>query len=140
VRGSLAVLLTLFALAGCAGGGSQQRGGRLSKEQYLSALQALPAPMRTGSTGAPVVGLVVSGTITNGGKTPLRCSTSAFVVISSSDDVAPSAEFCAMPLLAPAQSTYFNASFPTAPRDDLQLRFEHGDGTYEVHALIVPPG
>lgn len=131
----------MMVLAGCAGGGDAHRGGQLSKQQYLSALEAIPAPMRTGQTSAPMVGLVVSGTITNDGRTPLRCSPSEFVLVSSSNgEVAPSAQFCAVPSIAPQQSTYFNATFNAPPRDDLQLRFEHGDGTYEIHDLAVPPG
>lgn len=135
-----AVLMILVALAGCAGA-SARRGGHLSKQQYLSALQVIPAPMRTGSTGAPIVGLLVSGTITNDGKTPLACSRSAFVLVRSGQgDVPPAAQFCALPSIAPQQSTFFNATFAAAPRDDWQLRFEHGDGSYEIHDLIVPPG
>lgn len=136
------VLAALVLLAGCAGGGSAHRGGTLSKQHYLSAVQAIPAPMRTGSTGAPMVGLVVSGTITNDGSAPLRCSASEFVLVSTSsgDDVAPSAQFCAVPAIAPQQSSYFSVTFAAAPRDDLQLRFEHGDGSYEIHDLAVPPG
>lgn len=135
-----AILTALIVLAGC-GGGATHRGGQLSKQQYLSAIQVIPAPMRTGSTNAPMVGLIISGTITNGGTVPLRCSPSAFVLVRKDDgDVAPSAQFCAAPAIAPQQSTFFNATFAAAPRDDLQLRFEHGDGTYEIHDLAVPPG
>lgn len=135
-----AIAATLILLAGCSGG-SAHRGGQLSKQQYLSAIQTIPAPMRTGATGAPIVGLVVSGTITNDGSEPLQCSRSAFVLVRSGDgDVSPTAQFCALPSIAPQQSTFFNATFAAAPRDDWKLRFEHGDGTYEVHDLIVPPG
>lgn len=129
-----------LVVAGCSGGGDRS-GGRLAKQQYLSAVQAVPAPMRTGSTGAPIVGLVVSGTITNGGNAPLQCTRSAFVLIRSGDnDVSPAAQFCALPSIAPRQSTYFNATFAAPPRDDWQLRFEHADGSYEIHQLAVPPG
>lgn len=135
-----AIAATLILLAGCSGG-SAHRGGQLSKQQYLSAIQTIPAPMRTGATGAPIVGLVVSGTITNDGSEPLQCSRSAFVLVRPGDgDVSPTAQFCALPSIAPQQSTFFNATFAAAPRDDWKLRFEHGDGTYEVHDLIVPPG
>lgn len=98
--------------------------------------------MRTGATGAPMVGIVVSGTITNDGRAPLRCSATEFILVSSSgaSDVAPSAQFCMVPTLAPQQSSYFSATFPAPPRDDLQLRFEHADGSYEIHDLAVPPG
>jgi hypothetical protein len=126
-------------LAGCAGGA--QRGGELSKLQYLSAIEAVPAPMRTGATGAPIVGLVISGTITNDGKTPMQCSRSAFLLVRSGDgDVTPSGQYCALPSIAPQQSTFFNVTFAAPPRDDWQLRFEHGDGSYEIHDLAVPPG
>lgn len=131
----------MVVLAGCAGGTDAHRGGRLSKQQYLSAIQAVPAPMRTGQTGAPMVGLIVSGTITNDGRAPLRCSASEFVLVSASgSDVAPSGQFCATPIIPPQQSSYFNATFPAPPRDDWQLRFEHFDGSYEIHDLAVPPG
>jgi hypothetical protein len=133
------ILAALMLLAGC--GGGEHRGGTLSKEQYLSAIQVVPAPMRTGATGAPIVGLVISGTLTNDGNTPLQCSRSEFVLVRSNDnDVAPSGQYCESPSVAPQQSTFFNATFAAPPRDDWQLRFEHGDGTYEVHDLAVPPG
>jgi hypothetical protein len=134
-----AILAALTLLAGC--GAGEHRGGTLSKQQYLSAIQVVPAPMRTGATGAPIVGLVISGTLTNDGNTPLQCSRSEFVLVRSNDsDVAPSGEYCESPSVAPQQSTFFNATFAAPPRDDWQLRFEHGDGTYEVHDLAVPPG
>lgn len=135
----LATITALVLLGGCAAGNTS-RGGTLAKTQYLSAVQAIPAPLRNGSTGAPIVGIVVSGTITNAGTTALQCSRSEFVLIRPGDgDVAPAAEFCAMPSIEPKQSAYFNATFAAPPRDDWKLRFEHGDGTYEVHDLIVPP-
>lgn len=136
----LAALAVLALLAGCAGGTSQ-RAGRLSKVQYLSAVQVIPEPMRTSGSGAPIVGLVVSGTITNDGATALQCTHADFVLVRAGDnDVAPTGEFCAEPSIAPQQSTYFNVTFAAAPRDDWQLRFEHGDGSYEIHQLDVPPG
>jgi hypothetical protein len=136
----LGFLCAALLLAACSGA-QADRGGHLAKEHYLSAIQAVPAPVRTGVSGAPMVGLVVSGTITNGSKTAFQCSRSAFVLVRSGDgDIAPLAEFCMTPTLAPKQSTYFNATFPAPPRDDWQLRFEHGDGSYEVHSLAVPPG
>lgn len=116
------------------------RGGHLSKQQYLSAIQAVPAPVRTGVSGAPMIGLVISGTITNAGDAALLCSRSSFVLIRTGDgDIAPLAQFCTTPTVAPQQSTYFNATFAAPPRDDWQLRFEHGDGSYEIHSLAVPP-
>lgn len=135
-----AVLLAVaLVITGCSGG-TAQRGGQLSKQQYLSALEVVPAPMRTGATGAPIIGLVVSGTITNDGKTPMQCSRSSFVLLHHGDsDIPPASQFCGLPSIAPQQSTYFNATFAAAPRDDWQLRFEHGDGSYELHDLIVPP-
>jgi hypothetical protein len=136
-----AVLAICIVLAGCASGGDTQRAGRLSKQQYLSAIEAMPAPMRTGSTGAPIVGLAISGTLTNDGKVPLHCSSAAFVLVRAGDgDVTPTGEFCTVPSIAPQQSTYFNVTFAAPPRDDWQLRFEHGDGSYEIHDLAVPPG
>jgi hypothetical protein len=135
-----AVIAALVLLAGCAGTAAH-RGGKLSPEQYLSAIQTVPAPMRNGSSGAPLVGLMISGTITNDGTTPLQCTRASFVLVRSGDgDVSPTAEFCALPSIAPQQSTFFNATFAAAPRDDWKLRFEHSDGTYEIHDLIVPPG
>lgn len=137
----IALLLTtaLAVLTACSGG-SAERGGTLAKTQFLSAIQVVPAPMRTGSTGAPIVGLVVSGTITNDGSSALECTRSNFVLVSPAEsDVAPTAEFCALPSIPPKQSAYFNATFAAPPRDDWKLRFEHGDGSYEVHDLNVPP-
>jgi hypothetical protein len=135
-----AILAVTLLLVGCAGGGTQ-RGGELSKQQYLSALEAIPAPMRTGATGAPMVGLTISGTITNDGKTPLQCSRSAFILVRQGDgDVTPAGQYCALPTIPPQQSTFFNVTFAAPPRDDWQLRFEHGDGSYEIHDLAVPPG
>lgn len=135
------ILAVLVLLAGCSGAGGEHRGGTLSKQQYLSALEVIPAPMRTSATGAPIVGLSISGTLTNDGSTPLPCSRSAFILVRSGDnDVPPSAQFCQTPTLAPQQSTFFNATFAAPPRDDWQLRFEHGDGSYEIHDLAVPPG
>lgn len=89
-----------------------------------------------------MVGVVVSGTITNDGRAPLRCSPAEFVLVNSQaqNDVAPSSQFCLLPSIAPQQSSYFSATFAAAPGDDLQLRFEHGDGSYEIHDLAVPPG
>jgi hypothetical protein len=136
-----AILAGVMLLAGCAAGGGAQRGGQLSKQQYLSALEAIPAPMRTGATGAPIVGLSISGTITNDGTTPLQCSRSAFVLVRAGDsDVLPAGQFCAVPSIQPQQSTFFNVTFAAPPRDNWQLRFEHGDGSYEIHDLAVPPG
>ncbi len=118
-----AIPLLLFLMAGCAGG-RPQSGGRLAKVHYLSAIEAVPAPMRTGASGAPIEGLIVSGTITNDGKAPLTCSPGEFVLVrAGSGDVSPSSEFCALPSIAPNQSTYFNATFAAAPRDDLQSAF-----------------
>ncbi len=134
------LITALAVLAGCAAQQSHG-GGTLSKEQFLSALQAVPAPMKTSAGSAPMVGLVVSGTITNDGKNAMQCSPGEFVLVrDGGNDIAPSAQFCGVPSIAPQQSTYFNATFPAPPRDDWQLRFEHGDGSYEVHDLIVPPG
>lgn len=127
-------------LAACASGGAGH-GGRLSKVRYLSAIEAVPAPMRNGATGAPVIGLVVSGTVTNAGRAPLHCSANMFLLVNArGDDMAPTTGFCAVARLPVQQSTYFNATFVAAPGDRLKLRFEHGDGSYEVHDLAVPPG
>jgi hypothetical protein len=135
-----AIFGIVFLLTAC-GGGSTQHGGTLAKTQYLSALEVIPAPIKNGSTGAPMMGLVVSGTLTNGGKAPMICSRDAFVLVHGSDgDITPAAQFCTAQEIAPQQSTYFNATFAAPPRDDWQLRFEHGDGSYEVHDLAVPPG
>jgi hypothetical protein len=135
-----AVIIVLALLTGCASGNAAQR-GQLSKVHYLSALEVIPAPMRTAGSGAPIEGLVISGTITNDGTAPLECSAGEFVLMrTGGDDVIPSSQFCAVPSIAPQQSTYFNATFAIAPRDDLRLRFEHADGSYELHDLVVPPG
>jgi hypothetical protein len=142
VRKTALVLAAAALLTGCANGNAaQQRAGRLSKVQYLSALEVIPAPMRAGSSAAPVEGLVISGTITNDGTSPLQCSVAEFVLVRPGGDaVIPSSQFCAVPSIAPQQSSYFNATFAATPQDDLRLRFEHGDGSYELHDLVVPPG
>lgn len=138
---SAAILTALAVLGGCSAGGTH-RGGHLSNVQYLSAIQSVPAPMRTGSSGAPIVGLAVSGTITNDGKVPMHCSSASFVLVRNSGGaaIAPASQFCGLPSIAPQQSTYFNATFVAAPNREWKLRFEHGDGSYEMHDLIVPPG
>ena len=135
----IVLFLLVGVLGGCASGNASQH-GHLSKVEYLSALEVIPAPMRTNSS-APVEGLIVSGTITNDGDTPLKCSAVEFVLMQAGGtDVIPSTQFCAVPSIAPQESSYFNATFATAPRDDLRLRFNHGDGSYELHDLVVPPG
>lgn len=95
---------------------------------------------RNGKSGAPVAALTVSGTITNTDSTPMQCSASSFVLVNANGNaVLPSAEWCDMPSIPPKQSGFFSATFSTSESDNLQLRFEHPDGSYEAHELIIPP-
>jgi hypothetical protein len=131
-------LPALLLVAACSG---NTRHAAVSAHDELSALQAVPVRVRTSAAAAPVGGLAVSGTITNNGRRPLRCSALAlYVVDPNGNAVAPASQFCDVPSIAPDQSGYFSATFDTQRTEDLQLRFEHGDGSYETHDLIVPPG
>ena len=95
--------------------------------------------MRNGASGAPVSGVSVGGYLVNEGTAPMRCRASAFILIDETGNaVTPQSLFCTVPLLGPHLSTPFTAQFTTMQGRRLQLRFEHPDGTYEAHALIVP--
>lgn len=131
---SLAVCLLL---AGCSGGGSAQRATELAKASYIVNVEAMPTPMRTGSSGAPMMGLAVSGNITNTGGKPLPCSANQFVLVHSGSDIAPATAFCSASSIAPRQSAYFHATFLAPPKGTIQLHFEHGDGSYEVAQVTL---
>ena len=134
----LAPLFAVLVLAGCAQ--SAKSAARVSARQDISALQAMQGPLRGAKSGAPLNVVNVSGTLTNKDSTPIACSGTQFVLLDSRGNAfTPSAQWCDTPSIAPGQSAYFNASFPVAAGDDLQLRFEHSDGSYETHNLIVPP-
>jgi hypothetical protein len=136
VRRLCAVVFAL-AVAGCWGGGAH---ARVAAHDDLSAIQAIPVQLRNGGSGAPVSGVNVTGTITNSGSKPLRCTAIAFLLVDDRGNaVSPSSQFCEVQILAPNDSAYFNATFPTQETDNLQLRFEHPDGSYETHDLAVPP-
>lgn len=125
-------------LSACAQG--SQHHARVSAHPALSSIQAMPAPIRNGTSGAPTQGIQVSGTITNTGSTSLRCRpTEFFLVDAQGNAIAPSSQWCDLPAIAPQQSGTFNATFPISPTAHLELRFEHPDGTYESHPLTLPP-
>jgi len=132
------VFVASFVLVAC--GANTRNRGHLSAHQDLSAIQTAHTPLGTGAAGAPINGLVVSGTITNRGATPLRCRASQFLLVDQRGDaVAPRAQWCAVPSIGPRRWARFSATFTTTERAHLQLRFEHPDGSYESHALSDPP-
>lgn len=136
-----AVLAACLLFAGCSGGGgSAHRGGAPAKVSYLVNVEGAPAPMRTSSSGAPMMGLSVSGNITNTGTAPLPCSPSQFVLMRAGSDITPTSAFCGVPSIAPQHSAYFHATFLAPPSGALTLRFEHGDGTYETQRIAVSAG
>jgi len=86
------------------------------------------------------MGVTISGTITNTDAQPLRCNAIAFLLVDARGDaLAPATHFCDMPAIAPNDSGYFSATFDPRTTDDLHLRFQHPDGSYETHDVIVPP-
>lgn len=96
--------------------------------------------MRNGSSGAPVSGVTVTGTITNHGASALHCrSNSFFLTTDGKGALTPATQWCDAPAIAPSTSAQFTLTFATPPRDGLTLRFEHPNGTYETHELILPP-
>ncbi len=134
-----ALLAAAFVLAGCTGNSAQQHRARRSASDDLSAIQATNAPVRNGS-GAPVDALVVSGTITNTSAAPLRCRATSFLLVDENGNAyAPSSQWCDVPAIGPSQSAGFSATFRAPQTPHLELRFEHPDGTYEAHALHLPP-
>ncbi len=121
MRAALVVAAAAFALAGCAGAGNHR--ARLAAHADLSALQTSLIAVRNGASGAPVNGLLVSGTITNTGPAMLRCRLSAFLLIEENGNaVAPSSQWCDVPAIAPTRSARFSATFP----QPAQLRVECG--------------
>lgn len=88
----------------------------------------------------PVNVLFVSGTITNTGSSAMSCSATNFLLVAPNGNaIAPSAQWCDVPSIPPKQSAFFNATFAATNTDNVQLRFVHPDGSYEVHDLIIPP-
>ena len=139
MRRAGALFAAILLFSGCSGGRTQHR-AHLSALQDLSEIQATRTALRNGASGAPMSGVVVSGTITNTGSTPLRCRATAFLLLDSSGNaLMPRTQFCDVPSIGPHRSAGFSATFTTTDPAQLQLRFEHPDGTYETHALIVPP-
>ena len=138
MRAAAALLAAAFVLAGCASSGAQHK-ARRSASDDLSAIQATNAPVRNGS-GAPIDALVVSGTITNTGSSPLLCRATSFLLVDKNGNAyAPSAQWCDVPSIGPSRSAGFSATFRAVQKPNLELRFEHPDGTYEAHALHFPP-
>ena len=132
-----AALCAALILAGCSGSAHQ---AKIAAHDDLSAIQAVSAELRGSGSSAPVTGLTVSGTITNTDGQPLHCGTNTFLIVDESGKaVSPASQFCDQPAIAPSESGYFSATFNTQETDNLQLRFEHPDGSYETHDLIVRP-
>lgn len=135
-----AALILLLAASGCAGASSAQK-AKVAAHDDLSAIQAIQRTGRNGKSGAPVPVVFVSGTITNTGTSALHCNATAFLLVDPSGNaITPATQWCDTPSIAPQQSAFFNATFqPGGKTDNLQLRYVHPDGTYEVHDLIIPP-
>ncbi|MGZ3499184.1 MAG: hypothetical protein ACXVAK_16725 [Vulcanimicrobiaceae bacterium] len=126
----------LRAAAGCGGSSTH---AHEAKNADLSAITAVATNgVRNGSSGAPVAGVIVSGTVTNTDTQPLRCSNTAFVLMSGSDAILPASAWCAAPSLEPGQSAMFTATFASPPTGQLALQLTHPDGSYERHDLDVP--
>lgn len=139
MRALAGVASGMLFLAGCGGAAHSTR--TIAPRDDISALQAVQnVPMRNGATGAPIEGLTVSGTITNTDTSLLRCRANAFLLIAPSGAaIAPSLQWCDVPAIAPDHSAEFTATFVTPAHQNLQLRFEHPNGTYETHNVILPP-
>ena len=138
MRRAGALALTIV-LAACAGGGDTQK-ARIAAHDDLSAIQAVQRSQRNGKSGAPVNVIFISGTITNTGSASMGCSANAFLLVAPDGNAtAPATQWCDVPSIAPKQSAFFNATFAATPNDNLQLRFVHPDGSYEVHDVILPP-
>lgn len=136
-----AALLLLLAAGGCAGSASSSQKAKIAARDDLSAIQAIQRLAHNGKSGAPVSVVFISGTITNTGTAALHCNANAFLLVDPNGNaIAPAAQWCDSPSIAPQQSAFFNATFqPGGSTDNLQLRYVHPDGSYEVHDLILPP-
>lgn len=134
-----AALMLLLAAGGCAASSSQK--AKVAARDDLSAIQAIQRTARNGKSGAPVNVVFISGTITNTDKSALHCNATAFLLVDPSGNaITPATQWCDTPSIAPAQSAFFNATFqPGGNTDNLQLRYVHPDGSYEVHDLVIPP-
>lgn len=135
-----AALVLLLAASGCAGSSATQK-AKIATRDDLSAIQAVQRTAHNGKSGAPVDVVFISGTITNTGTAALHCNANAFLLVDPSGNaIAPATQWCDAPSIAPQQSAFFNATFqPGGSTENLQLRYVHPDGTYEVHDLILPP-
>lgn len=128
---------SVILLASCS---APVKHARVAARDEISAIQVIPTQMRTAGSAAPVDALAISGTITNDGRKALRCNALTFFVIDGQGNaVAPVSQYCAEIAIPPQHSGYFNATFGTTQIDDLSLRYEHPDGSYENHELVVPP-
>jgi hypothetical protein len=138
VRGSGVLLAALAFLSGCTA--TAEHRSYVSAQQDISEIQTQRTLLGNGASGAPVDGVVVSGEITNVGSSPLRCNASAFLLTDAAGNASvPRSQWCDVPAVGPHRSASFTATFATTGQTHLQLRFEHPDGTYEAHTLIVPP-
>lgn len=133
-----AALIAVLSLAACGGGSHHVR---KAATDDLSAIEALPSSsIPLGSSGAPITGVTVSGTITDADARLLRCRPESFLLLTPQGNaIAPVRQFCDKPVLHRGKSGYFTATFVTADLDGLRIRFEHPNGNYETHDLILPP-
>lgn len=139
MKRALTLLATAFALSGCSGEPAGTK-ARLSQQHDIVMLQATYAPVRNGQSGAPVTALVVSGTISNKASQPLRCYPQSFFLTDASGNaVQPSSGYCDVPAIGPNNASAFNVTFRLLPKAPVELRFEHGDGTYEARKLDLRP-
>jgi hypothetical protein len=130
-------LIVLAICSGCSTAGKST--ARPALHTDLSAIEAIGGTaVRNGASGAPIAGVTVTGTLTNTDARAMRCTTSAFLLSAGTENpVTPSSAWCALPSIAPNQSTAFSATFATTARTHLQLRFEHPSGTYELHQIVL---
>lgn len=132
-----AAFAALLVLTACSAGATQK--ARVAAHNDLSAIQAVQRTI-PGKSGVPVSIVFVSGTITNTDPNPMKCSPSSFLLVDGAGNaVAPQTQWCDAPSIAPSQSAFFNATFTAKDLRNVQLRFVHPDGSYEVHDLILPP-
>jgi hypothetical protein len=133
-----AALIGFMMLTACSGAGTGK--ARVASQDDLSAIQAVQRLAKNGKNGMPVNVLFVSGTITNTGSSAMSCSATSFILVDPNGKaVTPSEQWCDVPSIGPKQSAFFNATFAPTKTDNVQLRFVHPDGSYEIHDLIIPP-
>ena len=133
----LAAAAIIFMLTACSAGATQK--ARIAARNDLSAIQAMQRTI-PGRSGVPVNIIFVSGTLTNTESKAMKCNASSFLLVDGRGNaIAPQSQWCDAPSIAPNQSSFFNATFTAKDLRNVQLRFVHPDGSYEVHDLILPP-